>query len=325
MSLSSESVPAEPITVPDAIPTRFDHHIVQRTIHLHGMTVAYRMIEAGPDKPRLVLIHGMAGSSRMWEPAMSLLDGHASVLAVDLLGHGGSARGRSLDYSIGNQASIVRDVMVRVGFGAATIVGQSLGGGVAMQFAYQFPERVERLALVSSGGLGPEVSPFLRAASLPGSELVLPVLTHRWVRAVGRGLDRVIGGHLPATVHETMVSFGSLGDPATRSAFVHTARSVIDVRGQRIDGRDRLYLAADLPLLVVWGGRDAIIPVTHAHGVAEAVPSARLEIFENAGHFPHLTEPARLARLLRSWHEGTEPAVLDAGTLTQRLVGHAAG
>ena len=285
-------------------------------IPLHGNLVRYA--HAGTSGPVVALVHGIASRAAQWHQVMALLGDGFQVIAPDLLGHGLSAKPRT-DYSLGAHACGLRDLLAALGHDRVTLVGHSLGGGIAMQFAYQFPERVERLALIDAGGLGQEVSPFLRAASLPGSELVLPLLTAPPVRAVGRFMDRLIGGYLPATVRETMGSFGSLGDPATREAFVHTARSVIDVRGQRVDGRDRLYLAVDLPLLVVWGARDAIIPLSHGEGVAASVPTARFEVFEDAGHFPHLTEPARLAHLLRDWHSTTEAAQLDAHSLTARL------
>ncbi len=283
---------------------------------VHGNLVRYA--HAGTKGPVVVLIHGIASRAAQWERVMAILGDHYQVVAPDLLGHGLSAKPRG-DYSLGAQACGIRDLLSALGHDRISLVGHSLGGGIAMQFAYQFPERVERLALVNAGGLGPEVSPFLRAATLPGSELVLPVIAGSWVRKAGRGLDRRIGRWVPEGMREALVGFGSLGDPATRQAFVHTARSVIDVRGQRVDGRDRLYLATDLPLLVVWGEKDAIIPVTHGLGVGEAVPTARLEIFQQSGHFPHLTEPKRLAALLHDWIASTEPAVLDANSLTARL------
>ncbi len=283
---------------------------------VHGNLVRYAY--AGDSGPVIVLVHGMASRAAQWHQVMSVLGEHYRVIAPDLLGHGLSAKPRG-DYSLGAHACGLRDLLAALGHDRLTLVGHSLGGGIAMQFAYQFPERVERLALVSAGGLGPEVSVFLRAATLPGSEIVLPVLAGRWVRALGSAVDRVVGGLLPAGLHESLVSFGSLGDPATREAFIHTARSVIDIRGQRVDGRDRLYLATDLPLLVVWGRRDAILPIEHGYTVAEAVPTARFEVFEDAGHFPHLTEPARLARVLADWHSSTQAAELDASSLTQRL------
>ena len=283
---------------------------------VHGNLVRYA--HAGTQGPVVVLIHGIASRAAQWEQVMAALAEDYRVIAPDLLGHGLSAKPRG-DYSLGAQACGVRDLLAALGHDRITLVGHSLGGGIAMQFAYQFPERIERLALVNAGGLGQDVSAFLRAATLPGSELVLPLIAGSWVRKAGRGLDSLVGRWVPAGLREALIGFGSLGDAATRSAFVHTARSVIDIRGQRVDGRDRLYLATDLPLLVVWGGKDAIIPVQHGLGVAEAVPTARLEVFTQSGHFPHLTEPKRLSALLHDWVGSTEPAQLDAHSLTQRL------
>ena len=267
-------------------------------LSVHGNLVRYA--HAGTSGPVVVLIHGLASRAAQWEPVMSTLGDHYQVIAPDLLGHGQSAKPRG-DYSLGAQACGIRDLLAALGHDQVSLVGHSLGGGIAMQFAYQFPGRVERLALVCAGGLGPEVSGFLRAATLPGSEIVLPIIAGSWVRAAARAVDRVMAPVVPAGMREALVGFGSLGDGATRDAFIHTARSVIDVRGQRVDGRDRLYLAADLPLLVVWGAKDAIIPVQHGLAVGEAVPTARVEIFAQSGHFPHLTEPARLSALLHNW------------------------
>ena len=288
---------------------------------VHGNLV--RWVEAGQDSggPVVVLVHGIASRAGQWEQVAAGLGRTCHVIAPDLLGHGTSAKPRG-DYSLGAQACGLRDLLAALGHDRVTLVGHSLGGGISMQFAYQFPERVERLALISSGGLGPEVSPFLRAATLPGSELVLPIIAGSWVRHAGTAVAGLLGRaglSLPAALREAMVGFGSLGDAATREAFVHTARSVLDAKGQRVDGRDRLYLAADLPLLVVWGAKDAIIPAEHGRAVAEAVPAARLEIFERSGHFPHLTEPARLAAVLSDWVLSTEPAHLDASSLAVRL------
>jgi pimeloyl-ACP methyl ester carboxylesterase len=283
---------------------------------VHGNEVRYA--QAGTEGPVVVLVHGIASRAAQWERVMSILGDRFRVIAPDLLGHGLSAKPRG-DYSLGAQACGIRDLLAALGHDRVSLVGHSLGGGIAMQFAYQFPERVERLALISSGGLGREVSVFLRAATLPGSEVVLPLLAGSWVRAAGRRLDRAVGGFLPAGLHEALVGFGSLGDAATRSAFVHTARSVIDVSGQRVDGRDRLYLAEDLPMLVVWGARDAILPVAHGRAVAEMLPTARHQEVPRCGHFPHHAEPRRLADVLDDWLSSTEAAQLDPSTLTERL------
>ena len=277
---------------------------------VHGNLVTYT--QAGHSGPVMVLVHGLASRAAQWEAVMSDLGEHFRVIAPDLLGHGESAKPRG-DYSLGAQACSIRDLLAGLGHDRATLVGHSLGGGIAMQFAYQFPERIERLALLNAGGLGQEVSPFLRAATLPGSELVLPLIAGSWVRKAARTVDGLFGkAHVtvPEGLREALVGFGSLGDGPTRSAFVHTARSVIDIRGQRVDGRDRLFLAKDLPLLVVWGKKDAIIPVEHGQAVAAMLPHARLEVFDQSGHFPHLTEPARLAAVLSDWMRQTKPAQL---------------
>jgi pimeloyl-ACP methyl ester carboxylesterase len=231
---------------------------------IHGHEVAYREEGRGP---ALLLVHGMAGSSATWEPVLDGLAEHCTVIAPDLLGHGTSAKPRG-DYSLGAYASGLRDLLLALGHETATVIGQSLGGGIAMQFAYQFPERCERLVLVSSGGLGSEVNLILRALTLPGAEHVLPIACHPRVAGVADAVTGLLGRvglqPLPAA-NEIFRSYASLGDPTTREAFVHTLRSVIDVHGQRVSASDRLYLASDVPTLIVWGERDPIIPVAHAH------------------------------------------------------------
>ena len=295
--------------------------VTRSELVVHGNAVSYAESGADSGGPVVVLVHGIASRAAQWERVMERLGESCHVIAPDLLGHGASAKPRG-DYSLGAHACGIRDLLAALGHDRVSLVGHSLGGGIAMQFAYQFPERVERLALVCSGGLGREVSVFLRAATLPGAELVLPLLAGSWVRRgaaqVRAALTRVRIG-LPQGLEECLVGFGSLGDRGTREAFVHTVRSVLDPAGQRVDARDRLYLAADLPLVVVWGRKDAIIPVAHGEALAESVPGTRLEVFEQSGHFPHLTEPDRLARLLAGWMVDTPAVTLDPSTLTERL------
>jgi pimeloyl-ACP methyl ester carboxylesterase len=276
---------------------------------IHGNRVSYRRAGAGP---ALVLIHGMAGSSATWDALIPELSRSYDVLAPDLLGHGDSAKPRG-DYSLGSLASGVRDLMIALGIDRATIVGHSLGGGVAMQFAYQFPERSERLVLVSAGGLGREVSGLLRALSLPGAEYILalacapPFLDAR--TAVARWLGKL--GLRPAPAAEdVMRSYASLGAAEARTAFLHTLRSVIDVGGQRVSALDRLYLAAEMPTLIVWGDRDPLIPVAHARSAHEAMPGSRLEIFSGAGHYPHRDHPARFLEVVGSFMGATRGAAI---------------
>jgi pimeloyl-ACP methyl ester carboxylesterase len=266
-------------------------------VTIHGHDIAYRGGGAGPV---VVLVHGMAGSSETWEPVLPALTEHFTVVAPDLPGHGDSDKPRG-DYSLGAHASAVRDLLGALGHDRATIVGQSFGGGVAMQLAYQHPECCERLVLVSSGGLGQEVALLLRALTLPGAEHLLPIACNGRVRDVGTAvtgwLDR-IGLRPVPVVAEMWRSFASLSDGATREAFQHTLRSVVDLHGQRVSAADRLYLAADVPTLIVWGDRDPIIPVDHAYAAHELVPGSRLEVFEGAGHYPHCEQPDRFVEVL---------------------------
>jgi pimeloyl-ACP methyl ester carboxylesterase len=276
-------------------------------IVLHGHRVSYR--EAGDGGPVVLLIHGIVGCAEQWDLVMPLLAEHYTVIAPDLLGHGQSAKPRG-DYSLGAYAASVRDLLVALGHRRATVVGHSLGGGVAMQFAYEYPPFAERLVLVSSGGLGREVHLLLRAATLPGSEVVLPLIAHQRVHGVGgtigRALDRV-GLRAGPDLAEMARGYGSLADADARMAFIHTLRAVLDIGGQRVSATDRLYLAELLPSLVIWGGHDPLIPVEHAHVAHRELPNSRLEIFEDAGHFPQLQEPVRFAHTLIDFIESTEP------------------
>ena len=292
-------------------------------IELHGHRVSFRY--AG-DGPVIVLIHGITGRSDQWAPAIERLAERYTVIAPDLLGHGESAKPRG-DYSLGAYASAVRDTMVALGHERATIVGHSLGGGIAMQFAYQFPERCERLVLVSSGGLGREVHPLLRAATLPGSELVLPVITHNRVLAAGQSFGRLIGLlrlQAGTDLAEVARGYASLSDSEARSAFIETMRAVLDPGGQRVSALDRLYLAEAMPALIVWGGADPIIPADHGRAAHNAMPGSRLEILDGIGHFPQLERADRFARLLDEYVASTEPAELDTVTMRERLLARAA-
>jgi pimeloyl-ACP methyl ester carboxylesterase len=286
---------------------------------IHGHRVAYRMAGSGPP---LVLIHGITSSSETWSTVGPMLAREYTVVAPDLTGHGRSAKPRG-DYSMGAFASGVRDLTVTLDIDQATIVGHSLGGGVAMQYAYQFPERTARLALVSSGGLGPDVHAFLRAATLPGSELVIPLLAASRVLAAGRTAGRLLsrlGIQLGTDTVEIARGHASLADAETRLAFVHTLRASIDPRGQRVRATDRLYLATQLPMLILWGARDRIIPVEHGRRAHEMVPTSRLVIFESSGHFPHLDEPERFVTTIREWIDGTAPGVADYERFRAALV-----
>jgi len=294
---------------------------VTRWTKVHGHDVAYRQAGSGP---LLLMIHGIAGSSGTWVPVMPLLAERYTVIAPDLLGHGESAKPRG-DYSLGAYASGIRDLLGVLGHERATVVGHSLGGGIAMQFAYQFPQMAERLVLVCSGGLGKEVSPLLRALSLPGSEYVLPAVLapqlHGLVARAGGVLGR-FGLLADPFLTEIWEAWSRLTDVRAQRAFIHTIRAVIDVAGQRVSARDRLYLAHEIPTMIVWGDRDAVIPVSHAHIAHELIPGSRLEIIEGAGHFLPIERPELLDRLLRDFLATTKPANVSPTRWQEVLTTH---
>jgi pimeloyl-ACP methyl ester carboxylesterase len=296
---------AGPEDLPEWAPVRWTGPDVRtEVVLLHGHRLSVRV--GGTTGPVLLLLHGLLGSGASFGPALDELARTHRVIAPDLLGHGASAK-PSGDYSLGSLATLVRDLLVVLGVDSATVVGHSLGGGVAMQLAYQFPATVERLVLVGSGGLGRTVSPALRAVALPGAEWVLPAVFNPYAtRAAGR-LLRPLQRFAPPALTQMVVGLATLADGEARAAFVQTARSVIDVGGQRVSATDRLYLAAALPLLLVWGGRDPVIPVAHAEALHEQLPGSRLVVFERAGHFPQVEEPGRFAGVVADFVTTTTP------------------
>jgi len=268
-----------------------------QTASLHGRSVAYRH-HPGPtasDVP-ILLIHGMGSSTRTWvDIPERLAAGGVGVLVVDLPGHGDSSRGRG-DYSLGSMASALRDLLDHLGIARVHLVGHSLGGGITLQFHYQFPERVETVTLVSSGGLGEEVFPVLRAATLPGADLVIRAAINRRTLAaaewLGRSLERV-GVRARVLQPHALETAGWLAEEDRRIAFLSTVRSVIDPGGQRVCALDTLDLLHERRVLIVWGDRDPMIPVAHGLRAHELIPGSRLVVFPGAGHEPHAFDPAR--------------------------------
>jgi pimeloyl-ACP methyl ester carboxylesterase len=297
---------------------------------LHGDRVSFW--DSGPadgdDGELVVLVHGIAGSAHTWSPLLAELARRRDrrrFIAPDLLGHGSSSAPWA-DYSLGGYATGLRDLIVSLGHRRVTIVGHSLGGGVVQQFAFQFPQHCARLVLIDSGGLGREVSPALRAATLPGAEWVIPVIADRRLVDLAGALGRRLawaGRHVPASAREAARAYASLADPVHRRAFVHTARSVIDSGGQRVRATNRLDLADQLPVLIAWGTADTMIPVAHAHRAHDLVPGSELALFEGAGHFPHCDQPQAFADRLLDFLDRRAPAVWDPGHLAERIAEHA--
>lgn len=271
-----------------------------QTAILNGQKYSY--IDTG-DGPAVLFIHGLTGSHKNWAHLVDRLKANHRVLAPDLFGHGASAKPMG-DYSLGAHAATLRDLLDRLGIDRVTLVGHSFGGGIAMQFCYLFPDRVERLVLVSSGGLGRDVSGLLRSATLPGAEWVLPLVASSWVRGRAESVGRVLGkvGWRPGPdVTEAWRGFTSLADADSRHAFLAATRSVIDPGGQTVNAQEYLLSAIAIPTLIVWGTQDRMIPAWHATTALQAITGSRVELFEGSGHFPHLDDPERFAEVLHEF------------------------
>lgn len=279
---------------------------------IHGKRRAFVKVGQGP---ALLLIHGIGDQSDTWRDVIPSLARDHTVIAPDLLGHGRSDKPRA-DYTVAGYANAMRDLLSVLEIESATVVGHSLGGGVAMQFAYQYPERCQRLVLVATGGISRAVTPILRWASAPTAELLLPLLRLRATRVLlGSALRllRRLDTDLGNDADDLQRVFDALPDSQARRAFVRTLRSVVDWRGQVITMLDRCYLTAGMPTMLMWGTRDPVVPYAHAAVAHAAMPGSRLEIFDGAGHFPHHNDPARFLALLRDFLATTEPASHSVG------------
>jgi pimeloyl-ACP methyl ester carboxylesterase len=191
-----------------------------------------------------------------------------------------------------------------------------------MQFAYQFPERTERMILVAPGGMGPEVTPFIRAVSVPGFHQAMGLATLPGIRHLGKAGLRALsrsGVVAARDLAEVAEIFESFKDPRARAAIAHVVRSCVDVRGQIITMVDRAYLTQAMPMLVVWGSDDMVIPVLHAENVSRIAPGAVVEILPNSGHFPHKDHPDRFVKVVQDFVRATQPATYHRGRWRQLL------
>lgn len=307
---------------------------------IHGYRRAFRIAGEGP---AILLIHGIGDNSSTFDEIIDELARDHTVIAPDLLGHGLSEKPRA-DYSVAAFANGMRDLLVVLGITRVTVVGHSLGGGVAMQFCYQFPRFVQRLVLVAAGGVTTDVNPVLRLASVPGVPVLLRGLRLPGVSPLVRGTARTLAraDALPGlpeslapraviTDHQDLFRIlDDLTDPHAHAAFTRTLRAVVDWRGQTVTMLDRAYLTERLPMLVVWGDNDTVIPVHHAALIGAAIPHADVEIFAGAGHFPFRDDPRRFVDLVLDFIATTEPiefdpanwhALMSAGQRLDEMVG----
>ncbi|WP_193043222.1 alpha/beta fold hydrolase [Mycolicibacterium baixiangningiae] len=296
---------------------------VTPTLHyrtIHGYRRAFRIAGEGP---AILLIHGIGDNSTTWSTVQTTLAQRFTVIAPDLLGHGKSDKPRA-DYSVAAYANGMRDLLSVLDIDRVTVVGHSLGGGVAMQFAYQFPQFVDRLILVGAGGVTKDVNIALRAASLPMGTEALALLRLPMVLPALQVAGRVAGTMLGTTkmgrdLAEMMRILADLPEPTASSAFARTLRAVVDWRGQVVTMLDRCYLTESVPVQLIWGSHDSVIPVSHGRLAHAAMPGSRLEVFEGAGHFPFHDDPDQFVETVQRFIDSTEPATHDQELLRQLL------
>ncbi|OIJ25630.1 alpha/beta fold hydrolase [Nocardioides luteus] len=292
--------------------------IVEQSRVIHGYRRAYRI---GGEGSAILFIHGIGDSSRTWEDVLPLFAENHLVIAPDLLGHGDSDKPRA-DYSIGGFANGMRDLLAVLDVERVTLVGHSLGGGVAMQLAYQYPHLVERVVLVSNGGSGRSVSTWLRLATLPLAPELLKLLRlpiSRTGVSTALALLRRLDHDLGVDARDLTRIVDALPDARSRQAFARTLRSVVDWHGQVVTMLDRSYLLENIPTLMIWGDRDGVVPFRHAGRARLAMPYAALDVFHGAGHFPFRSDPGRFVMTVEQFIRNTEPATWDQETWQKRL------
>ncbi len=287
---------------------------------IHGYRRAYRIAGSGP---ALLLIHGIGDNSTAWEPVHAHLARRFTVIAPDMLGHGQSDKPRA-DYSVAAYANGMRDLLSVLDIESVTVVGHSLGGGVAMQFAYQFPQLVNRLILVGAGGVTKDVNIALRLAALPIGAEALALLRLPLVLPALQTIGRLLGGVAGSTgvgrdIPNALRILADLPEPTASAAFTRTLRAVVDWRGQVVTMLDRCYLTESVPVQLIWGEQDVVIPVSHAHMAHAAMPGSRLEIFPKSGHFPFHDDPDRFIDLVEEFIDSTTPADYDQDALRELL------
>ena len=268
--------------------------------------LGYRMAYVtGGEGESLILLHGLGLASSSWNGVLPALARRFRVFAVDMLGCGRSDKPR-IDYHLWSMATYLRYFMDAVGIQRAHLVGHSLGGGIAMQTRFQYPERVNRLALISSGGFGRDLRWLLRLPTLPGGSVVMTAATRPFWNRVIKWF-----GYKEPTIPlkiETRQQWLSLTDADIRWVFMRTLRGVSNITGQTVSALDRLHLMQG-PVLLVWGDHDRTIPVAHARRAAKLIPNCQLEILPDCGHYPALQCPEVVAGLVERFLLAPAPAV----------------
>lgn len=247
----------------------------------------------------VILLHGGGASVEFWLYNLTALAQSHRVFAVDMLGSGRSDKS-SVSYSLTYQAQFVKNFMDICCIRRASLIGNSIGGGVALQFALMFPEKVEKLVLVNSFGLGKRIDLFSRLGALPLIDK-LSWLLRPTRKSVALALKPVVYDSSVITDEwfERIYQLAVL--PGALNALIKLARTNLNVFGVRFEVFSPIINQLSnitAPTLVIWGQQDPVLPVAHAYIAAQGLANARLHIFERCGHFPQIEHSEEFNQLV---------------------------
>lgn len=297
--------------------------IRRRQLRISNLRVHYLSSGRGPPT---VLIHGLGGSCRDWLLNIRALSNHFLVLAPDLVGFGRSDKPRSFpsDPVTSFFPSLLNHFSTRLGLGSVNIVGHSMGGLVALQFALQFPRMVNKLVLVDSAGLGKEVPTLLRLLSipaLPASLLSPPKTLLKMVLSDTFHNEEI---DIDESIEEV---YNYLRSEGAKESFLAVTRSIVGLRGQKIVLSDQLK-DITAKTLIIWGDQDKSLPVSHAHRAHRLIIDSELHILPQCGHCPQIEKPNEfntlvtpfLSRDWNPWKNRSTCLCLQEGTSGQNRI-----
>jgi pimeloyl-ACP methyl ester carboxylesterase len=278
----------------------WQHHFAR----VEGVRLHWTEMGQSTGKAPVVLLHGLNDCYRTWKQIVPRLARDRRVLVPDLPGHGLSAR-PDASYELRWYAHVMAHWLREAGVDCVDVVGHSFGGGVAQMMLLECPQRIHRLVLVSSGGLGREIAVPLRLASIP---LVVERLGQPFMGPGTRVALKATGDVLSAEDADRLSEMNAQRGSAR--AFARTVRDIIDWRGQRRTFFQRAEEVSHLPpIAVFWGDRDRVIPFSHAEALAESVDGVRVTRFEGCGHYPHHEKPDVFMAALRDFLDATDVRV----------------
>ncbi|MBI2847463.1 MAG: alpha/beta fold hydrolase [Chloroflexi bacterium] len=254
----------------------------ERYINILGLKT--RFLVGGKGKP-VVLIHGLGTSSLSWRENLTSIGKEYRFYALDLPGHGDS-EALNGQYTLSFVARFLLDFFDSQGLGKVALAGSSMGGLLALNFALSFPERVEKLVLVDSAGLGRELAFFLRFLSIPMVGEIFDTRSKRQLRAL---LRRILYDHRFITEELVNELYVSRNSPAKKKAMLRTLRAGVNLWGQR---REIILVhrlpELRVPTLIVWGANDCLIPVSHGMEARRLIRDSKLVVFDQCGHWPQM-------------------------------------